>query len=407
MSDKTVFNKENVNTYDRLFVTLEAGLGSLQILLAVCDDMKLRERIIREYEKELGLSLNTKIYHLALNRQEPSLLQTMIDAKIGNIENPTRNAVATVIGVEEIASFRNVQYRQTLNKFLGYLQWSREALRNYPLPIVLWLPSHVLPEIAKYAPDFWSWRAGTFTFNPESRTSHEINFDLVLPLETDTSTNQRSSIFSLQQLQSSLVEALSIWREDSPNIEPIYAQLGKAYAERVWKKQASDSAQETILAETYLNKAISLQKLYKRKSDLAYSISTLAYMYSHLGYWNKAESFYRQALILFEELGDSNNIAHIMGELGDIERNRGKLNAAESLYRQCLELEQTLGNESGIASAWDRLGYIEKNRGNLSDAEVFYRKSLSLREKLGDRDGIAIIWGLLADIERNRYNIGL
>lgn len=53
MSNNIVLSADNAHTYDRLFVTLEAGLGSLQILLAVCDNSALRQKVIEQYEQEL------------------------------------------------------------------------------------------------------------------------------------------------------------------------------------------------------------------------------------------------------------------------------------------------------------------------------------------------------------------
>ncbi|MEY3302363.1 MAG: hypothetical protein RLZZ139_735, partial [Cyanobacteriota bacterium] len=43
MSDLIVLNEENANVYDRLVVSLEAGLGTLQILIAVCDNSALKQ----------------------------------------------------------------------------------------------------------------------------------------------------------------------------------------------------------------------------------------------------------------------------------------------------------------------------------------------------------------------------
>jgi hypothetical protein len=54
-----------------------------------------------------------------------------------------------------------------LNKFFGYLQWTREAFRQLKLPIILYLPSRIANELAKKSPDFWGWRNGVFKFQSE------------------------------------------------------------------------------------------------------------------------------------------------------------------------------------------------------------------------------------------------
>lgn len=170
MSNLIVLDEENANTYDRLVVSLEAGLGTLQILIAVCDDSALKQEVIKHYEAELGAK-GVPIYRLALNPDEPSLLQALIDGQI----DINQQAIATVLGTEKL-NYLDVNNREKLDSFLGYLQWTREDLRRYPFPIVLWLPSALLVEIAKKAPDFWSWRSGVFTFGFEKLDLSNVQF---------------------------------------------------------------------------------------------------------------------------------------------------------------------------------------------------------------------------------------
>ena len=382
MSNLIVLNEKNEDEYDRLIVSLEAGLGTLQILLAVCDNTALRQEVIQRYEAELE---GVRSYRLALNPDEPSLLQALIDGKIDkNIQ-----AIATVLGAEKL-NYLGASNREKLDSFLGYLQWTREALRGYPLPIVLWLPSALLVDIAKKAPDFWSWRSGgTFTFG-----FAKLDFPIADDADKDPifkpidNPRKSSSVLSVNQLEDSLAQAIKTWGRDSANTEPVYAQLGKLYADRVSDGETDDHERETVLAEIYLLRAITLQKKYKRKSDLTYSLNSLAAMYKFLGYWDKAEALYKESLELRQELNNKEGIAYIWGHLGDIERKRGNWDAAESLYRQSLQLRTELGDRAGMATSWGVLGDIERNRGNWDAAESLYRQSLQLRTELG---GLALM----------------
>ena len=400
MSNLIVLNEKNEDVYDRLVVSLEAGLGTLQILIAVCDNSALKQEVIRRYESELEAE-GVRIYRLALNPDEPSLLQALIDGKI----EKNQQAIATVLGAEKL-NYLGASNREKLDSFLGYLQWTREALRGYPLPIVLWLPSALLVDIAKKAPDFWSWRSGgTFTFGfakLDFPISDAAGKDPIFkPIDNP---QKSSSVLSVRQLEDSLAEALITWGEDSANIEPIYTQLGRTYAERVWTGETENLNREIELAETYLNKAIALQKRFKREYDLTFSLSNLGYMYSRLGDWNKAESLYKQSLQLSTELGDRAGMAELWGVLGDIERNRGNWDAAESLYTQSLQLRTELGDRAGMASIWGQWGDIECNRGNWDAAESLYKLKLETCTELGDKQGMSQVVGTLGDIERKRGN---
>ena len=400
MSNLIVLNEKNEDVYDRLVVSLEAGLGTLQILIAVCDNSALKQEVIRRYESELEAE-GVRIYRLALNPDEPSLLQALIDGKI----EKNQQAIATVLGAEKL-NYLGASNREKLDSFLGYLQWTREALRGYPLPIVLWLPSALLVEIVKKAPDFWSWRSGgTFTFHQEAQNFISINSERTFPLEQAISVNRINSVLSIEQLESSLAQALATWDEDNPNIEPIYALLGRAYVELILHGEISEHIKEVKLAETYLVKAISLQKRYDHKVDLANSLVNLGYLYSLLKEFNFSESLYLQSLSISEMLGDRIGIATVLGLLGDVMRQQGKWQIAKDYFRNSLQIFEELRDSKGIATSLASLGGLEWRQNNWDAAEANFRDSLQIFRELNDDKDIASVLGLLGGIERNRGNL--
>ena len=382
MPDRISLGDENENNYDRLFVNLEAGLGSLQILLAACDNTALRQRIIQRYEEELE-SQQVKVYHLTLDKDEPSLLQALIDGKIDR----KSKSISTVMGAEKIS---NIGDRTTLDSFLGYLQWTREALRDYPMPIVLWVPSALLPEIAKLAPDFWSWRGGAFTFKSTFQVPVFTDSEYISILSEASLTESSGSVLSVLQLEDSLAEAIKTWGEDSANTEPIYAQLGEAYAERLRNGKAIDRIQETTLAETYFNKAIALQKRYDRKDDLAYSLNSLGYMYSSQGRYAEAEPLFKQALALRQELlGDRHpDIATSLNNLALLYKSQGRYEEADPLFKQALALRQELlgDRHPDVATSLNNLAALYQSQGRYAESEPLFKQTLALmQELLGDR----------------------
>ncbi len=149
----------NIDIYDRLFVSIQAGLGKLQILIAVCDTDIQREQITSSYERELSLDLDT--YRVNLDRLEPNLPYAL--ATILPLQK--NHGIVTVFGAENLGL--SSQNDESLNKFFSCLQWTREALRQFKSPIILYLPSRIANELARRSPDFWSWRNGVFKFQSE------------------------------------------------------------------------------------------------------------------------------------------------------------------------------------------------------------------------------------------------
>ena len=87
--------QSNEETYNKLLVSLEAGLGMLQIFIAVCDDDRQREEIIANYERELASIAHP--YRVHLDPQEPSL-RLAISQQVTVREN----VIATVTGTGRI-----------------------------------------------------------------------------------------------------------------------------------------------------------------------------------------------------------------------------------------------------------------------------------------------------------------
>ena len=369
--------KANEQTYISLLVSIEAGIGMLQIFIAVCDADRQRENIIANYEKELAYIDN--IYRVYLDSQEPSLKQAITQQV-----TLKENAIATVLGAEKLGSFNQ---DELLKKFFGYLQWTREALRELKMPIILWIPSRIYAQIAKQAPDFWSWRNGVFHFQLEpSLVTNELlinrNSEVILD-------NQASSIFSPEQLEASLAEAINQWGANSTKLETLYSQLGNLYSERVQSGKSADRERELALAEQYFNRAIVLQTQFQQQDALANSLNNLAELYESQGRYNDAEPLYLQSLdISKRQLGDDHPfVASSLNNLAVLYRSQGRYNDAEPLYLQSLDIwkRQLSDAHPAVATSLNNLAGLYESQGRYNDAEPLYLQSLDIRKRqLGD-----------------------
>lgn len=315
----------NEEIYEKLLVSIEAGVGMLQIFIAVCDTDRQREAIITRYERDLAPSINT--YRVFLDPEEPTL-RLAVSQQITDTKR--ENAVAMVMGTQTLGLRKN---DESLNKFFGYLQWTREGLRELKMPIVLWIPSRILVQLAKKAPDFYSWRNGVFQFQPEP---YEETVEPLTTQSIEFEGNKSSSIFDVEQLESSLAKALAMWGENSSNLEPLYSQLGNLYADRVQSGESPDREREFILAQDYLNKAIALQTQFKQEDALAHTLSTLALLYRSQGRYTEAEPLFLQALELSKHILGNNHldVATSLNNLALLYDSQGRYSEAELLHKK-------------------------------------------------------------------------
>jgi tetratricopeptide (TPR) repeat protein len=377
LTNQSIINA-NKQTYLSLLVSVEAGVGMLQIFIAVCDADRQRENIIANYEQELAPNYN--IYRVYLDSQEPSLKQAITQQV-----TLTENAIAIVLGAETLGSFNQ---NESLKKFFGYLQWTREALRELKMPIILWIPSRIYDQISKQAPDFWSWRNGVFHFQPELSLV-QGNFSINQSLG-NIKDNQEGSVFSPEQLEASLAEAIQQWGADSSKTEVLYSQLGTLYAERVESAKSTNRQKELILAQEYLEKAIVLQTKFQKLEALATSLNNLADLYYNQGKYSEAEPLYLDALAMRKRLftGDHPDVAQSLNNLGSLYKSQGKYGEAEPLYLNALEMRKRLftGDHPDVANSLNNLAGLYYNQGKYSEAELLYLEALEMRRRLFTSD---------------------
>ena len=135
------------------------------MLVAICDNWKYRDEIIDTYEAELR-GKGTRCDRICLDLYQPSLKRSLREHLEQQPElSASPAAVVTVLRADELLGLDLDEDKSALERFFFSLQWTRESLREFQLPLVLWLTPWIAAQLADKAPDFWSWRGGVFEFS--------------------------------------------------------------------------------------------------------------------------------------------------------------------------------------------------------------------------------------------------
>jgi tetratricopeptide (TPR) repeat protein len=372
------YQKENKRNLRKLILSINASFGKLNLLIAICDNRRYRDEVIQTYETELRAK-GVRSDRIKINGNQPSLkesLQKLVEQQSkGELD---KLYVVTVLGASDLLDLRLREPKSALERFLFSVQWTREALGSFQFPIVLWVTQRIAAELAKQAPDFWSWRGGVFEFFYPTDT-RSLSQDVIIPEIREPM--DREPLADIEELQQQ-IDNLKKLEPDSPLLGSLYQTLGETYFQKVQRGQSKSPQTDLDLSIASLQQAAQEFEKSDRKSELADCLEWIGYIQKSVGDWNQAEANFQKSLQLRQELGDRAGMASCWGVLGDIERNRGNWEAAESLYRQCLQIEQELGDRAGMASCWGLLGDIERKRGNWDAAESLYRQSLNLATDL-------------------------
>ncbi|MCZ8119559.1 MAG: tetratricopeptide repeat protein [Microcystis sp. LE18-22.4A] len=383
---------QNEREYEGLIVSLEANQERLNILICVCDQEKLREEIIDRYSKELEPVI--PCYRIDLDQKEPSLraaIASLVSRKPELLQS--KNAVITTTGVEKLHSISRSERVATewqrekseLDKFFGYLQWTREGLREFPYSIVLWVTSTVEVNLRKKSPDFWSWRKGVFRFiSPPSNFLPSQEFLPILQSFDEITIDKDIPSISKEDLLE-LIEQIEVNKgKKEPRLASLYASLAKIYNLRLlYRSPLVDYRQEQELAIEYYQKAIDLQKELNLELDLVASLDSLAGIYYFLGEYQKAIEFYQQSLAILREIGARGGEGTSYNNLGNVYYSLGEYQKAIEFHQQSLAITREIGDREGEANAWFNLGLTYYKLKRISEAKEAYLQSRELFQALG------------------------
>ena len=374
---------QNEREYEGLIVSLEANQERLNILICVCDQEKLREEIIDRYSKELEPVI--PCYRIDLDQKEPSLraaIASLVSRKPELLQS--KNAVITTTGVEKLHSIEWQQEKSELDKFFGYLQWTREGLREFPYSIVLWVTSTVEVNLRKKSPDFWSWRKGVFRFiSPPSNFLPCQEFLPILQSFDEITIDKDIPFISKEDLLE-LIEQIEVNKGNKePRLASLYASLAKIYNHRLSNLPLSDYRQEQDLAIEYYQKAIDLQTELNLELDLVASLNSLADIYYSRGEYQKAIEFYQQSLAITREIGDRGGEGNSYNNLGNVYDSLGEYQKAIEFYQQSLAIKREIGDRGGEASSWFNLGVTYYKLKRIAEAKEAYLQSRELYQALG------------------------
>jgi tetratricopeptide (TPR) repeat protein len=402
----------NATAYEDLVAAIEASDGVLSLLLAVCDDQQVREATIRQYEVELQPKILP--YRIEMPRTDPSLRRVIAEkiAQEPYLQEGGR-AVLTVTGAEGLSFLTLGDEKSEQDTFLGYLQWTREALRSFQYPIVLWVTSQLLAKLSRKAPDFWSWRKDVFRF--DSKKTETLSSQDIEPLRTvfeslglkNITEDDSIPLEDLRQLIAK-TEARLGGEHNDKLLATLCDRMGRICANRIKQGKSRQYGIELQEALEYFRKAANIQTALGLETDLADSLGWQGNLYQSQGRFSEAEPLYVRSLELRErQLGaDHPDVATSLNNLAELYRTQDRYSEAEQLYVRSLEiLERHLGTgHPDVATCLNNLAVLYKSQGRYSEAEQLYVRSLEILERqLGaDHPYVASSFNNLAELYQSQ-----
>ncbi len=381
----------NEDSYESLISLIENNQHQLSLIIVSCDDLALRQQIIGRYEREARLD-NIQAKRIVLGT-EPSLR-----AGLAKLELPAAaRVVVTVTGSEWLlrVKTRASDAQSDLDKFFGYLQWTREGLREFQYPVILWITSTILQEISRRAPDFWSWRKAVLKFTSEADTpvwsakraeSAAPASEQIAPARMDCDDDD--FIPPPAEILSEISQ-LAARDPKSANLATLYAKLAEIYTKRIARGEATNLEEEKQQAIDAYQQAIDRYRELNKKSALANTLNEFGNFLFAQSRYQEAIDFQQQSLEIEREIGNRQGEAASLGNLGNAYDSLGEYQRAIDFQQQSLEIEREIGNRQGEATSLGNLGNAYQSLGEYQRAIDFHQQSLEIQREIGDRQGEA------------------
>ncbi|MBL4624680.1 MAG: tetratricopeptide repeat protein [Flavobacteriales bacterium] len=128
---------------------------------------------------------------------------------------------------------------------------------------------------------------------------------------------------------------------------------------------------------------------HKLKKLLGLSHNNIGYIYNGFGEKQKAMQHFREALAIYEELKDKDDVAITLNNIGTIYNAQGNVIEALEYFHKALKVQEELQDKWGMATCMHNIGYMYKSQDDLEKGLEYYYKSLKIREEIQDKLGIA------------------
>jgi signal transduction histidine kinase len=124
----------------------------------------------------------------------------------------------------------------------------------------------------------------------------------------------------------------------------------------------------------------------------------MAESYSEYRQWDSAQINYRQAMEVFQKLGEDSATATCLDNLGNSYREKGMFEEAIPYYDQAYAIFDKIDSDWGRATVLQNRGYLHVIKKEGDRAEDYLKQSLALFQKINNRYGELNVLNDLANI---------
>ncbi|MBE9215304.1 ATP-binding protein, partial [Plectonema cf. radiosum LEGE 06105] len=409
----------NEEGLEELAWTLEASRGEFKLILARCNYLRLRSRLMKRLRKLTDVDIRI----LNLKRTDKTLY--------GTIAEEVKDNPPDALMVFYLESVHN------LKQMLSATNQVREEFRKqFHFPVILWVTDEVLPQLVRSASDFESWATTTEFAIATSELTATLKEDTDALFATSLAADayclgwqmgylrRREVITALQDLQGrryELAPALKasvefVLGQDAYLTNKMEQALEHYHQSLTFWQNSIDTHQFSIKkAKVYsapphpLVRASFLPNSKFRMGvilfyiGLCYFQQAQRYRLKSLDFLQAAKQYFQQSINIFTQANHPNLVAKFINPLGEVLQRLEDWSELKNIAQKSLDLQQLYGNSLRVAQAYGFLAEVASSQNQWTQAKQYAYQALHNIAKApsGQLQHRALYLLLLANSERH------
>ncbi len=287
------------------------------------------------------------------------------------------------------------------------LNFAREALLEFGIPLFFWLSSRTLQRVNREAIDLYNQRASAnlyFEHDPNLKDSNVSAHRYVAQETTHANASLAHLEARMKLLQQQLDEAEAQQLEPTVIANEIVLELLQVYVK---------IPGATPLMQVLLDKYGAL--IDQENPENCFN---LAYVFQDMGKIEKAAGLYEVALEKYHQLAGKNpaaylpNVAKTLNNLALLQADKNDYAAAEAAYKEAFAILRQLAAKNpdaylpNVANTLNNLAILQADKNDHAAAEAAYKEAFAILRQLAAKNpdaylpGVAIALNNLANLQK-------
>ncbi|MEB3219865.1 MAG: tetratricopeptide repeat protein [Nostocales cyanobacterium 94392] len=405
----------NEEGLEELAWSLEASRGEFKLILARCNYLRLRSRLVKRLRKLTDVDIRI----LNLKRTDKTLY--------GTIAEEVKDNPPDALMVFYLESVHN------LKQMLSAANQVREEFRKqFHFPVILWVTDDVLPQLVRSASDFESWATTTEFAIATNELTATLKEDTDALFATALAADayclgwqmgylrRREVITALQDLKGrgyELAPALKasvefVLGQDAYLTNKMEQALEHYHQSLTFWQSSIDISRLSIKEAKVYSPTPPPSSLANSKFrmgiilfyiGLCYFQQAQRYRLKSLDFLQAAKQYFQQSIDIFTQANHPNLVAKFINPLGEVLQRLENWKELKNIAQKSLDLQQLYGNSLRVAQAYGFLAEVASSQNQWTKAKQYAYQALHNIAKApsGQLQHRALYLLLLANAERH------